>query len=204
MKTLFSILTLCLLPALTQAELLENGDFAKGTRYWRVNRHEGYGAMTTAKVEKGELHLGSLTSLSAHYLHVVQPVMIEEGTRYRLSAELKGAPESIIAFSIGDHGAREVSAAKRKLTKTGWEELEFEFTAKCSTDSKWFKKTKKFYGGNELGTKGVTLVNAKDAKKYREKLGSVGYTCTAAIALGAVEGSIAIRNVSLVEITGTK
>lgn len=204
MKHVFVLLTLCLTPFFAGAELLQNGNFEDETEYWRVMRHGGYGSQTTASVSHGELHLGDLVSLSTHYLSVSQPVLIEEGKKYRFTFEVKGKAGNKISLYVGDAGAREISAKRAVLDGSDWNQVEFVFTAKCSTDPKWFKKAQKFNSKNELGKKGMTKTDAKTQKKYKSLKEDAGYTCQAAIAVGAAEDHVVLRKVSLVAVDGTE
>ena len=203
MKHTLVLLTLFLTPFFAHAELLQNGNFEKETQYWRVIRHGGYGSLTTARVANGELHLGNLVSVSTHYLSVSQPVLIEKGKEYRFTFEVKGKSEGKLTFYVGDVAAREISAKRVVLDGTDWQEMEFVFTAKCSTDPKWFKKAQKANRGNELGKKGMTETDAKTHEKYKSIKEDAGYTCKASIAVGAVEGNIALRNISIVKVDGS-
>lgn len=201
MKHALALLALSLLPLSGQSEMLLNKNFAEGMKSWNINRYHGYGSTTTAELKQGELHLGELRELSMGYLNLTQAVSIEKGKHYRFTFEVKGTPGKQIGVSIGDHQAHETSSKVPKLTGTEWETVELVFTAKCSTDRSWFMKKRKIDKKNKLKKEGITSTDHKAMQKLEVKSDDGIGACVAAVGLGLVDGDIAFRNFSLIEIT---
>ena len=183
------------------AELIENGDFADGVAYWQMGPSGHYGNPDPKfQVVEGALEVTKLHSAHSSYLTISQAVNIRKGKRYKLSYEVKGVGKGEYGVSIVHPSKGRHHTMKKKLPGPSWTLVEAEFEGSYDTDEKWFKKVRSGTRKNELH-KGVRTTRDKklgDIKKL--KRADPASRSTLLFGVGSLDSSIAIRNVSIVEL----
>ena len=178
------------------AELLENGNFAKGVNHWRVAKHQHYGFETKADVEKGELSLSGLRKTKSSYFSINQAVLIEKDKSYTITYEIKGPSGSGYAVRLGDSESEMMDGKKFTLKTDSWEKGSLTLKAESSTESKWYKAWHSAQRKNKL-EKGRTPNPKKKVEPKKKGIGSATYL---RFVIGEIEGHVALRNISAVEV----
>lgn len=183
------------------AELVENGNFARGVNDWQVSLSPHYGGVDPkASVDEGELRFSGLQSVRDVYYTVYQPVDIREGKRYRLSFEAQGGGGFyrvvVREFSTRKGGVHHALKAARP--SMSWEKIETEFTGAYDTDQNWLKKMRKVLAKNKVS-------GAETPNREAIKLGSGGEgddpsQTLLMFVIGEVSGTFALRNISITEL----
>ena len=88
-----------------------------------------------------------------------------------------------------------LSAKGTVISSSGWQKVKFEFTAECSTDSRWLKKARSYAAKSELEDGRTVSRSSKKAADLKND-GKPG-VCHAALSLGALEGDFQVRKFSL-------
>lgn len=186
-----------LLAGTAGAELIENGTFARNTSGWEMATPSVYGPAPGAVVENGEFQLSNLSGAVFGYLTVNQAVNIESGKTYRLSFEAKGVGTGQYLVAIHDPG-RLAHTSKLFTPSAEWEKIAIDFAGAFDTDSRWVRDWLN-------ATKGSRLENGHTVNttlhKVRERKGAGPSRTWLTFGVGALNGSFALRNVSLVEVT---
>jgi hypothetical protein len=180
-----------------RAGLLENGNFSKGVAHWEMAAPSEVGVTPPdSKIEKGEFHLGKLRALKPGYLTLNQAVNIRKGKKYKLTYEAKG--EGAGQYLVALHDPGKLGHVSKLFTPAAsWEVIEVEFTGQFDTNSGWVREWLRATKGSRL--KGGQTINMT-LHTVREPKGDAPSRTWLTFAVGALDGSFAIRNVSLVEV----
>lgn len=196
---LATVLTLSL-ATWSSAELVENGDFSDNVAYWLMAPASGYGKPAPEfAVVDGALEATNLREVDPNYLLVQQPVNVQKGKRYKLSYEVKADGGGYYLVTIQHVLHDRHYMAKNPLPGSSWESVEVEFEGAFDTDEKWLKKYRSATKKNEL-IDGKTPRSEKLKKIKSVKRSEPASRSTLFFHIGAVTGSFAVRNISVVEV----
>jgi hypothetical protein len=149
-----------------------------------------------AKIEKGEFHLGKLRATKPGYITLNQAVNIRKGKKYKLTYEAKG--EGAGQYLVALHDPGKLGHVSKLFTPAAsWEVIVVEFTGQFDTDSGWVREWLRATKKSRL--KGGQTVNTT-LQEVRSPKGDDPSRTWLTFAVGALDGSLAIRNVSLVEV----
>jgi hypothetical protein len=179
-----------------RAELLENGNFSKGAANWEMAAPSVYGPPPEARIEMGEFHLAKLSATVPGYLTLNQAVDIRKDKKYKLTFEAKGEGKGQYLVALHDPG-RLGHVSKLFTPAPAWESKEVEFTGQFDTDSGWVRDWLKATRGSKL--QGGRTVNTT-LHKIRESKGDDPSRTWLTFAVGELDGTFALRNVSVVEV----
>jgi hypothetical protein len=196
-KILLTMTGFVMLLNAAEAGVLENGNFYKGTSNWEMAVPSEIGVTPpAAKIEKGEFHLGKLRATSPGYLTLNQAVNIRKGKKYKLTYEAKG--EGAGQYLVALHDPGKLGHVSKLFTPTvSWQVIEVEFTGLFDTDGKWVREWLRATKGSTL--KGGRTVNTT-LHEVHEPKGDDPSRTRLTFAIGGLDGSFAIRNVSIVEV----
>jgi hypothetical protein len=196
-KLLLTVTCFGMLLSGAKAELLENGTFSKGVANWEMAVPSEVGiSPPEAKIEKGEFHLGKLSATKPGYLTLNQAVNIRKGKKYKLTYEAKG--EGAGQYLVALHDPGKLGHVSKLFTPTSsWEVITVEFTGQFDTNNGWVREWLRATKVSIL--KGGRTVNTT-LNKVHEPKGDAPSRTWLTFAVGGLDGSFAIRNVSVVEV----
>jgi hypothetical protein len=140
--------------------------------------------------------LENLHTAVAGYLTLNQAVEIRKDIKYKLTFEAKGAGSGQFLVALHDPG-KLAHVSKLFTPAASWATNTVEFTGQFDTDRKWVRewlkatKQSRLEGGRTTGT---TLQDVSPRE------GNEPSRTWLTFALGQLSGSLAIRNVTLIEI----
>ena len=132
-----------------------------------------------------------------HYFSLTQAIDIVEGKKYKLSFEVSGDKDNLLAIAVGDT-SHKVFGKRIKLDGSTKQVLEFPFTADYTSDTKYSKKwlslarKSKFDGGRSTHEKFHEIKKSKNIDVPSE--------CMLYFGLGGLDNSFSISNISIVEV----
>lgn len=179
----------------TSAELVENGNFAKGAAHWDLAVPDAYGPPPVVKITRKTLELSQMQGASMGYLTLNQAVNIENNKHYTITFEAKGVGKERFLVAVHDPG-EEAHVSKLFEIEESWQTHEIEFVGSYETDHRWVRQWIRATRKNRLEggrTVGSSLHEVDDPKAD----GPIRTYLT--IALGEIRGSFSIRNISIVE-----
>lgn len=196
MKKLLAGLALGVLAVMTaSAELIENGNFAKGAAHWDLAVPEVYGPPPVATIKGNALELSGMSGAVMGYLTLNQAVNIQSNKKYKIRFEVRGQGTESFLVAIHDPG-RGSHGSRLFKVEDAWKTNEFDFVGAYETEEKWVRKWIKatrdarLQGGRTIGSSLQDVDDPKGVGPRRTYL---------TFALGEMRAFLSIRNISIVE-----
>jgi hypothetical protein len=196
MEKMIVAMMLGVLTAMTApAELIENGNFAKGAAHWDLAVPTVYGPPPVAKIKNNSLELSEMGGAVMGYLTLNQAVNIQSNKPYKIRFEAMSDQAGKFLVALHDPG-KGSHASRIFETEKAWKIYEFEFVGAYETDDRWVRKWinatrgSKLDGGQTVGSSLHEVENPEGSGPERSFL---------TVGLGELRGLFAIRNISIVE-----